>query len=334
MDNERNDVRQRGKRAREEQVEQGEPTRNERRKQPLFCFGNYARYYGYRREGNGAEAVASGAAPQSPPQHNQHQQQASSMWRLTRKDDRLAALDASWIRKETVLDVGCHEGLVTLEVARRFDVTKVVGIDIDESLVTRAIHNLIASRSASRNHENMTLAPVTFRCENYAMSTPGVRGGSGANADLEASKYPATTDVKHGAPPYGVILMLSMTKWVHMNFGDDGIRRLFSRARDELRPGGVLVLEAQTYESYTKAVKAVKKMRHLDSVYVPLKQLKLHPDEFSRVLTTDYGFETLALPQASRADDASAASTTEFSRRNLLVFRKPMSATKVNEENL
>ena len=44
---------------------------------------------------------------------------------------------------------------------------------------------------------------------------------------------------------YSVIMCLSTTKWIHFNWGDDGIKRLFKRAYDSLSPGGVFVLEAQ-----------------------------------------------------------------------------------------
>jgi 7SK snRNA methylphosphate capping enzyme len=43
---------------------------------------------------------------------------------------------------------------------------------------------------------------------------------------------------------------LSVTKWVQLNWGDDGIRRLFARIHALLRPGGRLVLEPQAYATY------------------------------------------------------------------------------------
>ena len=57
------------------------------------------------------------------------------------------------------------------------------------------------------------------------------------------------------APEYDVILALSITKWVHLNWGDAGIRRMFRKIYSHLRPGGRLVLEPQPFASYARKKK-------------------------------------------------------------------------------
>ena len=45
----------------------------------------------------------------------------------------------------------------------------------------------------------------------------------------------------------------SITKWIHLNEGDDGLTQFFQRVYEVLRPGGALVLEPQEWDSYAKA---------------------------------------------------------------------------------
>ncbi|KAF8318793.1 hypothetical protein DL93DRAFT_2075719 [Clavulina sp. PMI_390] len=68
---------------------------------------------------------------------------------------------------------------------------------------------------------------------------------------------------------YQVILAFSITKWVHLNHGDDGLLRFFQRCFDSLEPqcGAKLVLEPQHWEGYAKA-------KRMDPVSFPLRSLR------------------------------------------------------------
>ena len=78
-----------------------------------FEFGNYSRYYGYRRDP------------------------------LQEEDPRLKYLKPDWFRGKEVLDVGCNQGDVTCALAQPFFGPKsIVGIDIDKSLIEAARRNV------------------------------------------------------------------------------------------------------------------------------------------------------------------------------------------------
>ncbi len=56
-------------------------------------------------------------------------------------------------------------------------------------------------------------------------------------------------------PEFDIILALSLSKWIHLNWGDAGIKRFFKKVYHHLRPGGRFILEPQPFNSYAKRKK-------------------------------------------------------------------------------
>lgn len=102
---------------------------------------------------------------------------------------------------------------------------------------------------------------------------------------------------------FDVIMCLSVTKWVHLNGGDEAVRRLFRKVAALLAPGGIFVLEAQPWSSY-------RKYREL----FPEREIAFHPGQFHAYLT---GPELGFVDSKAHAMDDSA----EFKRSLTLYFK-------------
>lgn len=67
------------------------------------------------------------------------------------------------------------------------------------------------------------------------------------------------------------ILLLSITKWLHLNHGDGGLLTLFHALFDCLPSGGALVIEPQEWDNYRSAAKKNPNLRPM------FKTLQLRP---------------------------------------------------------
>jgi len=112
---------------------------------------------------------------------------------------------------------------------------------------------------------------------------------------------------EHRKSPFDVVLCMKLTKWVHLNWGDDGLKVLFHKCFRLLKPGGTLVLEAQDWSSYRDVKHWTPHMRENKN------QISLRPQEFVAYLVGVVGFqkpETVADPSQLK--------------RPLLLFVRPL----------
>uniref|UniRef100_J3MUW0 RNA methyltransferase n=2 Tax=Oryza brachyantha TaxID=4533 RepID=J3MUW0_ORYBR len=86
---------------------------------------------------------------------------------------------------------------------------------------------------------------------------------------------------------YDTIICLSVTKWIHLNWGDDGIITLFVKIWSLLRPGGVFIMEPQPWTSYrrNRLVSEVAKEN--------FNTILIHPDKFREILLDKIGFKSV-----------------------------------------
>ncbi|GBP37053.1 Probable RNA methyltransferase bin3 [Eumeta japonica] len=118
---------------------------------------------------------------------------------------------------------------------------------------------------------------VTFKCGNY----------------VPREEMPVGVGIE--SAQYDLILCLSTTKWMHLNWGDAGLKRAFRRMFADLRPGGKLVLEAQNWASYKL------KKRLTPTIYENFNSIELLPNKFrDYLLSPEVGFSKcciLGVPQ-------------------------------------
>lgn len=119
---------------------------------------------------------------------------------------------------------------------------QVTGIDIDPGLVARA-KGLIAREAVPDDLKiaaamlEVPFVPVSFQQAIGPLQTVGMK------VKYLSQDFVKEEDCEEGV--YDTVLCLSTAKWVHLNNGDDGIKRLFRKIFRLLRPGGVFVLESQ-----------------------------------------------------------------------------------------
>ncbi|XP_025192130.1 7SK snRNA methylphosphate capping enzyme-like [Melanaphis sacchari] len=176
---------------------------------------------------------------------------------------------------QAVLDIGCNIGHVTFSLARDFGVKSVVGMDIDPDSISIARQNL--QHYYSNPVPGM---PISVR---FPYNVSFIKG----NYVLKCDSLLARETRK-----YDVILCFSVTKWIHLNWGDDGLKLAFQRMYAQLQPGGVLVVEHQPWKSYGRRKTLTK------TIWKNYKNIKLKPQMFADYLLNEVGFahcETLTM---------------------------------------
>ncbi|KAH8373000.1 hypothetical protein KR009_009623 [Drosophila setifemur] len=132
-----------------------------------------------------------------------------------------------------------------------------------------------SEKSPNTISKNQFPANVFFRQNNYVLKDESMMANDSQQYDL--------------------ILSLSVTKWIHLNFGDVGLKLAFKRMFNQLRPGGKLILEAQNWASYKK------KKNLTPEIYNNYKQIEFFPNKFHEyLLSSEVGFShsyTLGVPR-------------------------------------
>ncbi|XP_030648764.1 7SK snRNA methylphosphate capping enzyme [Chanos chanos] len=163
-----------------------------------------------------------------------------------------------------------------------------------------------AESDKKRDGESHNLSfPVSLRISRGPIAAPPLPntpspppGNFPANVFFVKGNYVLESDLLLATQKeeYDVILCLSVSKWVHLNWGDAGLRRLFQRVYRHLRPGGLFILEPQPWTSYSK------RKRLTDAIYKNYCSIRFKPEQFPSYLTSEVGFssyELIGTPKSS-----------------------------------
>lgn len=228
-----------------------------------FQFGNYHRYYGYRN--------------------------------ISEEDARLKLLcqrlGLSFFQDKDVLDIGCNSGLLTIAVGKDLGAKHVIGMDIDKTLIQKAKSSLKrysqSMVAGSGKFKKGQIFPLSMPVVYGSLNVPGVKDSSfPRNVTFIQGNYVLENDIllDMEQPQFDIILCLSVTKWIHLNWGDEGLKRAFKRMFAQLRPGGSLILEPQSWTSYKR------KKNLTETTWKNYKNIKLYPPNFTEYLLSEVGF--------------------------------------------
>ena len=131
----------------------------------------------------------------------------------------------------------------------------------DQAKFIQALNGNEVDYASQKDIKNYLYGKVCFRTENYLAST-------------------------NTAEKFDAILCLSTIKYVHLNFGDVGLKALFLKAYEQLTDNGILIIDPQPWKSY----KHKKKLSARTQEHFP--QIQLKPNLFKEYLES-IGFKLL-----------------------------------------
>ncbi|GMN50583.1 hypothetical protein TIFTF001_019740 [Ficus carica] len=258
--------------------------KQKRKRKEIFPFGNYRNYYGYRI---GQDMV---------------------------EDPRLKVMKKEWFEGKDCLDIGCNNGSITIQIAKKFHCKSILGVDIDPNRIEDAYWHL---RKFAKMDKTEKMHGKTFGLK-VSENASGLGNNTAASLDDEtrqnlwscSSEERDLFDIVSFQQENFVHSLLSVSKWIHLNWGDDGLVTLFSKIWKLLNPGGSFVLEPQPWKSYQN------NYRISETTAENYKKISFRPESFQELLLDKIGFRTVE-------DVTSSLSGTKSGfNRPILVFRK------------
>ena len=278
-----------------------------------------------------------------------YQKRSLTVW----EDPRVDLLNSSWINSKKCLDIGCHEGIFTILVADRFEPKSSIGCDIDFTLINKALENrdsaihktdkgkstsspaaaLFNGKAADPKKVSEILGRLSKLPKSYQVSI--MEDATAAESPLlkASSVYSTATSIEKKidstvmfrqenyvsdllsiSEKFDTIFCMSTAKWIHLNYGDIGVKTLFYKIYASLEDNGIFIFETEPWKSYKKKKSLSPALRE------NYKKIKFYPHQFEDFLTTYLRFKLVQrlIPSLSKSKKGYT--------RTILVFQKPESS--------
>lgn len=206
-------------------------------------------------------------------------------------DPRLSTLPPDTFKDKRVLYIGCHEGVLPIQIALQHKAKSVCAIDIDFKLLKKAVHNaMLIDRVRTMPDQEIHQFCFDFLS---MKNEPFYQGYLSSKSNDKVTSYlldivdfqlqnVLDLDDSFKNQKFDVICCLKVSKYVHLNFGDHGIQVLFNNITRLLEPDGLLLLQTQNRKSYQK----IKSFCPIFSDN--FNKIKIWPENFWKLLSEDF----------------------------------------------
>lgn len=178
--------------------------------------------------------------------------------------------------------------LINLLFHRNLYNPQVLGVDIDRSLISKAWTYY------AKEKKNLHFKAVNFMegfdAEKFLDAGDSQKDGKDGQADSSTKVTKDDTDKKKedisNIPThFDLIFAFSITKWIHYQYHDAGVKYFLKKITSKLNPKGYFILEPQPWKSY-------KKKNHLtEEIKKTVAGIKFHPGQFQKFLIEECGME-------------------------------------------
>jgi len=238
------------------------------------------------------------------------------------KDPRIDLFKEEWIHDKRCLDIGCNEGVFTILIADKYSPHLIIGCDIDFKLIEKAIinlrkrsvktpllHPLVDTGKVNKIKNLIEKLPLSYQVALKNLETEEIKINEKLKdiVMFKQENYIANPNAKE---KYDVVFCMSTSKWIHLTYGDIGIKALFYKIYNSLTNGGLFIFENEPWSSY-------KKKKSMDTLFKEnCKNIKLRPHSFEKYLTVVLKFTLIEKLRPPALD------TMKGYDRTILIFRK------------